>query len=138
MESYVVGFTWPGTVLGLDAASVGVIHTTGSPKENKQMLRQPFQLRLDLTLPDESVDKLSQFLTDCIARTQLKLPQMTVGPKPVEPGQHKDEKPKRLRPHQSPLDLELEEGVQLLVDTRQAAKLLKVSRELCLRCTPKS
>jgi predicted DNA-binding transcriptional regulator AlpA len=75
------------------------------------MHQQPLHVRLDLTLPVESQGILSEFIEGCVRQALGK------------PGQ----KAGSLLPHQSPHDVELEDGVQLLVDTRQACKLLKVS-----------
>ena len=71
------------------------------------MHQQPLHIRLDFTVPVESQDILSEFIEGCVRRASSK--------------------PGPLRPHQSPLDVELDDDVQLLVDTRQASRLLKVS-----------
>lgn len=83
-------------------------------------MNQPLHIQLDLTLPTESQEVLSQFIEGCVCPVMGK-PDTGV------------QKPARLRPHQSPLDIELEDGVQLLVDTRQASKLLRVSARTLFR-----
>lgn len=78
------------------------------------MHQQPLYIRIDLTLPIESRSIVSTFIEDCLRQALNKSGSL---------GHNR----KQLRPHQSPLDVELEDGVQLLVDTRQASRLLKVS-----------
>ena len=83
------------------------------------MNRQSLEIGLNVTLDPRSLNMLTEVIKNAVAEA------LRAQSAPTEQPFMQAER--RLRPHQSPNDVQLPDDAHLLVDTREACKLLKVS-----------